>query len=80
MLQTLIKVGNSLAVTVPKSFIRSLKLRAGQKVFVDADESLDLMQVKTQTGQFTGLTPEFKEWLDGISKKYKRVIRELARQ
>ena len=79
MLQALIRVGNSLAVTVPRHFIKARKLHAGQKIFVEADSTIDLMQVRSQTHTPT-LTGEFKEWLDEVSTKYERVIKELARR
>lgn len=80
MEQILIKVGNSLAVTVPKKYVNARKLKAGQKVFVETDENLDLMQIKTRNRNFTNLTPEFRDWLNKVSKKNESLIKELAKQ
>lgn len=80
MEQTVIRVGNSLAITVPKPFVRARKLRAGQKIYVEANAELDLVQVRTKSDHFSSLTPEFKQWLDGISLKYERAIKELAKR
>lgn len=79
MEQAVIKVGNSLAVTVPRQFVKSRKLRAGQKVFVEADSELDLVQIRTQSGP-SSLTTEFKQWLDEVSSKYEDTIKELAKR
>lgn len=80
MLQSVIKVGNSLAVTLPKVFVLSRKVQAGQKVFVDSNADLDLVQIRTKNGHLSRLTPEFKEWLDGVSSKYEKLIKELAKR
>lgn len=74
------QVGNSLGITLPKHFVLARKLKAGQKVFVDADPSLDILQVRTNGKAFSALTPEFKQWLDKITKKYGNTIRELAKK
>ena len=79
MQQTIIKVGNSLAVTLPSNFVKESNLKAGQKVFVEADSELDLIQIKTQTNNKT-LTPEFYDWLKKFNAKYKTALTELAKK
>ena len=80
MQQTVIKVGNSLAVTLPAPFVKASKLKAGQKVFVEADVDLDLVQVKTKQPQSATLTPEFYDWLKKFNAKYKNALSELAQK
>lgn len=80
MEQTIMQVGNSLAVTLPKHFVKARKLKAGQKVFVDADPSVDTLQVRTNGKTFSSLTPEFKEWLDKVTKEHADVLKELAKR
>lgn len=80
MEQKVIKVGNSLAVTLPRNFVKESKLRAGQRLLVDADPELGLVQVRTTRSDFPSLTPEFKQWLDKVSRKYAKVIKELAKR
>ena len=80
MEQTVMQVGNSLAITLPKQYAKALKIKAGQKVYVDADPSVDILQVRTNGKASSGLTPEFKQWLDKITKKYYNTIRELAKK
>jgi antitoxin component of MazEF toxin-antitoxin module len=79
MQQTVIQVGNSLAVTLPAAFVKESKLKAGQKVFVQADTAMDLVQVKTKQPT-TALTPEFYEWLKKFNAKYKTALTELAKK
>ena len=79
MLQTVLKVGNSLAVTLPVDFVKKKKIIAGKKVFVEADTHLNEIRVnlKRRT-KYESYTPEFKKWLDDVSAKYSDVIQELA--
>lgn len=78
MLQTVIQVGNSLAVTIPRAFVKASKIKAGQKVFVEADPDLELVQMRVKNGATVSLTPEFKQWLDEVTTKHAKTIKELA--
>ncbi len=80
MQQTVIQVGNSLAVTLPRHFVKSRKVKPGQKVFVEADSEIDLVQVRTKSAPVSSLTPEFKKWLDEFTKEHEDVIKELAKR
>lgn len=80
MEQKIIQVGNSLAVTLPTKFAKARKLKAGQKVYVEADPEIDTIYVKTKSNGTPTLTPEFKQWLDKVSFKYENVIKELAKK
>ncbi|KKQ36255.1 MAG: hypothetical protein US54_C0075G0009 [Candidatus Roizmanbacteria bacterium GW2011_GWA2_37_7] len=79
MIQTIIQVGNSLAVTLPAQFIRKSGWKAGDKIMVehDAEKQMALIMPKKMEGT-AHLTPEFYEWLNKTSKKYKEAIIELA--
>lgn len=80
MEQSVIKVGNSLAVTLPKRFVKGRKVKAGQKIFVEDDVELGLVQIRAKNVKKLSLTPEFKEWLDEVSVKYEGLIKELAKR
>ena len=45
MLQKVIKVGNSVAITLPKDFLDNAKVKAGDRVHVEVDKSTDVMIV-----------------------------------
>ncbi|MCL4377152.1 MAG: AbrB/MazE/SpoVT family DNA-binding domain-containing protein [Actinobacteria bacterium] len=83
MEQTIIKVGNSLAVTLPANYVREKKLKAGQKVLVRQDLEADALVV-VQSGspirKASGITPEFIDWLDKFNSKYKSALTELAKK
>lgn len=81
MLQKIIQVGNSLAITIPKDFARKAKFRRGEIVAVETDVVSKTFLVKPKhLADKTSLTPEFFEWLDEVSKKYRKAIIELAQK
>ncbi len=83
MEQTIIKVGNSLAVTLPANFVKEKKLKAGQKVVVRQDLEADALVVGrlgSSVGKASGITPEFMDWLEKFNGKYKSALSELAKK
>lgn len=81
MEQKVIQVGNSLAVTLPSTFVKSQKVKAGQKVYIEGVEALGLIQVRISgDGKTSGLTPEFFSWLQKFNAKYKDALTELAKK
>lgn len=80
MTQKIIKVGNSFAVTIPKSFVNEVGFKAGDQVDVESDKDLKLLIVKPSGSPLkTKITPEFKAWLDDFNRKNKKALQELAR-
>lgn len=79
MIQKIIKVGNSAAVTIPKEFLHEAHLEIGDEMNVETNGNLRML-LATPKGQnaSSSLTPEFKEWLDDFIKEYKPVLEELA--
>jgi len=79
MLQKVIRVGNSLAITIPKDFASLAKFRAGQQVAVETDAAAKMLLVKSaHQANGSSLTPEFFAWLERISSRYEKVIKDLA--
>lgn len=79
MLQKIIQVGNSLAVTIPKDFAQAARFRRGEEVAVETDVVSKIFLIKPkQLAEKTSLTPEFFEWLNEMTSKYRKAIIELA--
>lgn len=79
MLQTIIQVGNSLAITLPKAFTQKAKFSAGDKVQVEANPDIPAVYVRAAKADASpALTPEFKSWLDDIIKEDADIIKALA--
>lgn len=79
MIQKIIQVGNSLAITIPNDFAEQVDYKKGDKVVVETNKASKMLLVKPQhLSDKKSLTPEFYEWLNEISEKYEDVIKELA--
>lgn len=75
--QKVYRVGNSVAVTIPKEYQKELGIESGSKVsWKKTKKGLLLTSQKAESS----LTPEFKEWLDGIMQKESDLIKELAKK
>jgi len=70
MIQKIIRVGNSVAVTIPKKVIEEKNLKVGQLAEVD-------IQPVKKTRKTT-LTPAFLEWVDKYIEKNRPALEELA--
>lgn len=83
MLQKIIQVGNSYAVTIPKDFVREAKLKSGQAIRVETDVDLATLTVqplRVSRMQKGNLTPEFLSWLKKFNARYKDALKELAKK
>ena len=79
--QKVIRVGNSLAVTIPKSFSREAGWRAGKQVAVEEDPETETLTISAQSQRpHVSLTPEFLAWLNKFNNRYKTVLTELAKK
>ena len=72
MIQKIIRVGNSVAVTIPKKVLEEKNLKVGQLAEVD-------VQPVTKTRKIT-LTPSFLKWVDDYIEKNRPALEELARR
>ncbi|MDO9028338.1 MAG: AbrB/MazE/SpoVT family DNA-binding domain-containing protein [Candidatus Roizmanbacteria bacterium] len=77
--QKIIKVGNSLAVTLPVAFVRDGNMKVGDEVVVETMATYHTAMIKPKKiANKKLLTPEFFQWLEKTTKKYEDVIKELA--
>ncbi len=77
--QKKIKVGNSLAVTLPISLVREGGWKLGDELVIEHSPTYQLMVIKPKRlAKKTYLSPEFFSWLDEVSLKYADVIKDLA--
>ncbi|OGK30216.1 hypothetical protein A3B02_02165 [Candidatus Roizmanbacteria bacterium RIFCSPLOWO2_01_FULL_42_14] len=81
MIQKVIQVGNSLALTIPKSFIDQTGFKAGDELFVHQDlRSKSLIVTPKSNASKMKISPELFSWLYDIEEKYGEVIKELAQK
>jgi len=81
MLQQIIKVGNSLAVTLPAKFTKQLGLNAGEKIRVipNPEQKIILITTEDNTEGLSNLTPEFFSWLEETKASQSDLIKRLAK-
>lgn len=75
-IQKIIKVGNSVAITLPKSFLEQNKIKVGDHVHLES--ALDTIMISTKSKNLAGITPEFVKSVDNFISKYRRALVELA--
>lgn len=79
MIQKIIKVGNSAALTIPQSFIKKVGWKVGDELVVEGDVQTKLLLVKEKSSPYnTRITPEFKQWLDNFTERNSALLEELA--
>jgi antitoxin component of MazEF toxin-antitoxin module len=80
MKKKIIKVGNSLAITLPVDFVKKVGLQAGNEVSIEVNPEAGMLLLKDKSKDNTAsLSPEFFEWLEATSKENKELIKELAK-
>lgn len=84
MLQKVLQVGNSAAVTIPVPILNDLGLMIGDQVEVKTSGKTIKIEVmpakKINLKKSSGITPEFVASVDEFIKEYKGVLEELAKK
>ena len=82
LVQKLYKNGNSIAVTIPKDYLRELNLRDGSEVMVTHDEVKESITIypKKKNQAYSSLDPKFLKWLESFNKQYGPALKELAKR
>jgi len=79
MLQKIISVGNSAAITLPKGFLEDVGLKVGDKIRVRADSDTKTMVIEADFDKIKpGLSRNFTNWTGKFIKKNRLVLEELA--
>ena len=77
--QTIVRIGNSVGVIIPKSLQENDRLKPGDKVSVDRDKiSGSFVVSKNGSKKQSSITPEFVRILENINKRYGKALQDLA--
>lgn len=78
--QRLYKNGNSVAVTIPKEYLKEFNLKEGSEVVVeqDLDEETIIISRKKKGSIKSTVTPNFLKWLESFNREYGPALKELA--
>ena len=74
----IIKVGGSLAVTLPKEFIRRSGWKNGQAVIVDRDHDSEVLILRLN--RKSKVTIELVLWAEQLIDRYREAFEELAKR
>ena len=77
--QTVTKIGNSLGIIIPASLRKDLGLDQGTKVNLQITEDKTLLVSKGEVS-FSQITPRFLEILEGVNKRYGKILEKLAKE
>lgn len=81
MIQKVIQVGNSLALTIPKSFIDKTGFKAGDEIYVQQEpHSKSLIITTKEQAKKMRLSPDLFAWLNSVEEKYSEAIKTLAKK
>ena len=80
MNQTIISIGNSYGVIIPKNLLDSTGLKPGGKIVLEKDPNNRKTIILSQNGKknTSSITPNFLRIVENINKKYSLVFKELA--
>ncbi len=79
MLKKIIKVGNSLAVTLPAQFVKETNLKAGNELYIETNSENKTILLRDKRAKYTvSSTTELNEWYKGFSKSNDGFLKELA--
>lgn len=78
MMQKVIQVGNSAAITLPKKFLEGANISTGDSVNVDIDEATKVMVVSSDKYPFLGMSPDISIWTKKFIEKNRKALQELA--
>lgn len=84
MLQKVLQVGNSAAVTIPAPVLKELGLMIGDQVEIKTTKKPIKIEIvptnKKLLRKASGITPEFVASVEEFIKEYKPVLNELAKR
>ena len=81
MFQKVIQVGNSLALTIPKSFVDKTGFKAGDEIYVQQEPNSKSLIITTKDqAHKMKLSPDLFSWLQDMEDTYADAIKELAQK
>lgn len=80
MVQKIIQVGNSLAITIPSGFVKEVGLQAGQTVRVNQDSDTQILTVQPIQKAVSHVDTEVYAVAENLLKRYLPAFKELAKK
>ena len=80
MIQKVIKIGNSLGVTIPSRVKDSLNIKEGDEVVVEENIYDSSVVVRKKDKTSSSITPEFLDTVKRVGSRYKNALQKLANE
>ena len=79
MTQTIINIGNSQGIILPKEVLNKLNMKKGDSLTIqlEGEESI-ILSKKSYKKTEPKVSPELLSWLEAFNKRYKNALQELA--
>ena len=78
MVFKLIKIGNSVGVTLPKKLLALLNMQQGEEVFVETDLKNRSIIIKSMSVARNEVNPNVVEGMNKFTKRYSKALKNLA--
>lgn len=79
MAQSIINIGNSQGIILPKDILDKLDIKKGDTVEIELEnDSVIKISKEGQKSTKANISSELLGWLDGFNKRYKTALQELA--
>lgn len=79
MTQTIINIGNSAGVILPKEILDKVGIKKGVSVDIELDDQMRItISKKGNKKTKPAVSSEFLEWLESFNTRYKNALQELA--
>lgn len=80
--QKLYRNGNSVVVSLPKEYLKELRLKEGSEVVLYRDEIDGKITIspKNPDTKSSAITPKFLDWLESFNKEYGPALKALAKR
>lgn len=81
MEQTVIQIGNSAGIIIPKTYRDEINIKVGDQLLVKRQNgSLFITPQKTKKNLLGGVDAKFMEMVDGFATEHQDVLEELAKR
>lgn len=77
----ILRVGDSVAITLPSKFVRAAHWKPGEEVLVDADAGTETVVIRSaKRAMKTQISSEFASWVEEFISEHEPLLKELAKK
>ncbi len=80
MIYKIIKIGNSVGITLPKKLLSLLELKQGEEVFIEPDLKNRTIIIKSISVAKSEVNPAVVQGTKKFTKRYSKALKNLAKK